>query len=63
MVKPPSLVAPGHNQFLAYGEQCRFVASQEKNLASGPEMRLQALRASGGKSFIIVQKGQRKLLT
>ena len=29
-----------------------FVISEEENLASGPEMRLQTLRASGGKVLL-----------
>ena len=38
----------------------RFVISKENNLASVPEMRLQALGASCGKSFITVKKETEK---
>jgi len=34
-----------------------FVILEGENLASGPEMGLQALRVSCGKSFITVKKG------
>ena len=40
----------------------RFVIYKEENLASGLEMRLQALGASCDKSFITVKKGWRKPL-
>ena len=40
-----------------------FVIAEEENLALGPEMRLQALRASCGKNFITVKKGLGNLLT
>ena len=33
-----------------------FVISKEENLSSGPDLKLQALRTSCGKSFITVKK-------
>ena len=41
----------------------RYETSEEEKLALGPETRLKALRASCGKSFITVKKGQRECLT
>ena len=40
-----------------------FIISKGENLASGPKMQLQSLRASCSKRFIKVKRGQRKLLT
>ena len=55
---------PGHHwmwQLPVNG--ARFVISEGEGLSLGPETRLQALRSSRGRGFIIVKKGYRKLQT
>lgn len=56
-ILPPSLIAPGHNQLITYGEQSQGAATpDEENLSLEPVMRLDHTKLLITTEFITMTK-------